>query len=104
MSPSDPERKQFTLLGETLPIRTHQDPELAEDAFHRVEKRLESLQERSGEPSSIQLALLVALNLAGDLIRMEQQLSDQHLSSETRERLDAIRQRLRQLLPEEQTS
>ncbi len=82
---NSPERskKKFSLLGTQLPIRARENEDLTEEAFQRVKEGVKTLEERSENASNLQIALLTALNLAGELIRREESSPPGNLSKET---------------------
>ncbi len=97
MSSPEQSRKKFSLLGTQLPIRAREEEELTEEAFRRVKEGVEALKKQSESASNLQIALLTALNLAGELIRREEESPPGNLSPETFDRIKKLKGEIDQL-------
>lgn len=77
------------LLGQRLSLKTEFDSDQAREAEAHVRRKLEFLRERSGQIQSDKLALVAALQIAGELLEERRQLAELRRS---------VRERSRQLL------
>jgi len=91
MVPPDEAKKRFSLLDTTIPVKTTDDDELAEEAFQRVKDNVQSIKKRTHKASKKQVALLTALNLAGKLIKLEDDSTSIDLSGKTFNRIKKIK-------------
>ncbi|MFB6356322.1 MAG: cell division protein ZapA [bacterium] len=91
-------REEFSLLGESIPVRTHGDQSTAKKAYERLANRVSKVQKEASGASRLQVALLAGLNLAGDLIRFETDPEHSPVSEETRQRIQSLQSELRDCL------
>jgi len=66
---------EITLMGRTFSVRTKDKPEQVEAAAALVQARIDEIRQTGSTVSSDRLLTLVALNLAGELVRKEQSQS-----------------------------
>lgn len=62
---------EITLMGRTFSVRTRDKPEQVEAAAALVQARIDEIMQTGSTVSSDRLLTLVALNLAGELLRKE---------------------------------
>lgn len=94
MIPPERSKNRFSLLNTTVPVKTTDDEELAEEAFQRVKENVQSIKERTNRASKKQIALLSALNLAGELIQQEENSTSFSLSDKTRNRMKKLKKEI----------
>lgn len=63
---------KITLMGREFSIRTEDSPEHVESAARMVQERVDELRRLGASVASDRLLMLVALNLAGELLQREQ--------------------------------
>lgn len=96
--------QRLNLLGEELPVRISESGVEAREAIELVERNIESLRENSSPPSNLQLALLCALNLAGELLELQRQSQQERLSNSTADQMRSLTERIENLLNEDEPS
>lgn len=62
---------EITLMGRTFSVRTRDKPEQVEAAAALVQERIDEIRQTGTTVASDRLLTLVALNLAGELLRKE---------------------------------
>lgn len=62
---------EITLMGRTFSVRTRDKPEQVEAAAALVQARIDEIRQTGTTVASDRLLTLVALNLAGELLRRE---------------------------------
>ena len=62
----------ITLLGRTFAVRSNDNPEQVQAAAELVQQRVDELRQLGAAVASDRLLALVALNLAGELLKGEQ--------------------------------
>jgi len=65
----------ITLMGRTFSIRSNDKPEQVEAAAALVQERVDEIRQTGSTVASDRLLTLVALNLAGELLRREESQS-----------------------------
>jgi len=63
---------EITLMGRSFTIRTDDDPEQLLSAAELVQSQIDELRQLGSTVASDRLMALVALNLAGDLLKKDQ--------------------------------
>ncbi len=89
--------ESIELLGVELPTRTSDDPELVEQSVKLVQEKIEAIEESASGASRMQIALLSALNLAGEVISRDRESTPPGISEKTIERLEAVHQQLKEV-------
>ncbi len=101
---SDPERLTLEVLGEELTIRSRGDAEVTREAIARLEEKVSGIQDAASDASDLQISLLAALNLAGELVRAEDRAGASNLSEDLEARIETTRDTVLQFLDEGQFS
>lgn len=65
----------ITLMGRTFSVRSNDKPEQVEAAAALVQERVDEIRQTGSTVASDRLLTLVALNLAGELLRREESRS-----------------------------
>ena len=65
------ESVDITLMGRTFSVRTKDNPEQVEAAANLVQQRIDEIRQTGTTVASDRLLTLVALNLAGELLKRE---------------------------------
>jgi len=65
----------ITLMGRTFSVRSNDKPEQVEAAAALVQERVDEIRQLGGTVASDRLLALVALNLAGELLKREESQS-----------------------------
>ncbi|MGM0380623.1 MAG: cell division protein ZapA [bacterium] len=95
MNSPDEAKKKFSLLGTEIPVKTRDHDDLTDQAFRRVKQGVKTLKKHSDNATKMQVALLTALNMAGELIRMEENTPPTKLSKDTFDRIKDINNQLK---------
>jgi cell division protein ZapA (FtsZ GTPase activity inhibitor) len=103
MSEGQQQRETVEIMGEVLPVKTTDKGDQLRRARALVEDKIESIQDHSPEASRLQAALLSSLNLAGQLVKMEDSPEEMSITDETIERLKQLESRIDHVLDEEST-
>ncbi len=86
--------RRIELLGEKLPLKVKADSELVNRSLEIVRERITAVEETAPQANELQIALLVALNLAGELSTRERQSTPAGLSEKTLQQLERVSRRL----------
>ena len=87
-----PRATDVTILGKTYTVRSDADEDLAVSAADLVNGRMRDLLGRAGNVATEKVAVLAAMNLAGDLLRLRKE------SKDLRESLRSRAQRILKLI------
>ncbi len=85
------------LLGVDIPVKTGENPELIDRSLELVEEKIESIETKAPQASRLQVALLTALNLAGELTAAQIEDQPEGLSDELLNRFEQVQQKLNSL-------
>ncbi len=91
------ENQKFVLLGTKIPVKTSKDDKLLIEAFNRVKEKIEAIDEQASQASKMQVTLLAAMNLAGELIEREKKDVPAEISQQIRQRVEDLTLKLKQL-------
>lgn len=91
------DNQKFVLLGTKIPVKTSKDDKLLIEAFDRVKEKISTIDEQASQASKMQVALLAAMNLAGELIEQEKKDVPAEISPRIRQRVKDITLKLKQL-------
>ncbi|GEM_PF-5599932 len=83
------------LLGVNIPVKTGEDPELIERSLRLVEDKIETIKTKAPQASRLQVALLVSLNLAGELTAAEIEDRPAELTDELLNRFEQIQKKMK---------
>ncbi len=88
------------ILGQTYAIKSKQDPQFTNEVASYVEARMKELSQKLGPVGHERLAVLTAMNMAGELLNLKKSLeSSQHvLSKQVQELIHDVDQVLNQLV------
>lgn len=95
-------RQTVEIMGESIPVKTSEQGDGTHRAVALVEDKIETIQTRSPDANRLQVALLSCLNLAGQLVKMEDSTEFTGISEGTLERLEQLEDRVDQQLDEDQ--
>lgn len=94
------ERENLTLevLGETLTVKSSGETGVTREAIERLEEKIQGIQESSHDASDMEISLLAALNLAGELVRLERASESVELAPDLDDRIRTTRDLVDQFL------
>lgn len=95
------DRQTVTILGERLPVKVTSEDSNTRKAITRLREQIKSIRDQAPEATRLQIALLSALNLAGNVIQAENEPKTTGLSDETLDRFSQLEEQMRSMMDDE---